>query len=55
MKKEFVIAWINHQLKKYGKTTVVAQSDDWDEVTAKMYWKSKHPGRDWEIVTSWEK
>lgn len=49
-KKEIVVGWINSKNKTYGKTIVMAEN----ECMAKLYWKAKHPGREWQWITTWE-
>lgn len=46
-KLDFVVCWINSETRTYGKTIVKAEN----EVMAKLYWKAKHKGRQWQWIT----
>ena len=50
MDKEFVVCWINNKTRTKGRTVVKAKCEE----VAKLYWKAKHPGREWQWITTWE-
>lgn len=50
MEKTISVAWYNRVTKKYGTDKVLAESAE----IAKLKWKEKHPGRQWQWLTTWE-
>lgn len=50
MEKTISVAWYNRVTKKYGTDKVLAKCAE----IAKLKWKARHPGREWQWVTTWE-
>ena len=50
MEKTISVAWYNRVTKKYGTDRVLAKCEE----VAKLKWKAKHPGRQWQWITTWE-